>query len=434
MGYNMKILVSTAVNPSKKNLRTVYINTVLKSLRKKITTKIIWIVYQPEKVQVSDDSCVAVRDIHEFSSGVEMLKTLKPDYVLVTNSLEPIQLSISLAAKFLKIPLVCFYYNEPVTKISTPNASHISVMTLRNIFSDSVSTDSPEEKRFMRRGRFFFYKYWFLTKTRKSLKENYSQIIESFYKDANIYLSNKKFQLNTLPDLHLIPNEQMLQELVKMGFIKEKLIVTGNPFWDNLHQKLQNKMKLKRPNNKIKLLIFTDALYEHGIWSNKQRTTFLQKLFLELQKNGDVSFALKIHPTSESKVFYEKFLQKLEIKAPIFQNEDIWDIISDFDLTLSYGFSTLHTEIAAAGIKMILLDIDFNFGLMSLVKEGIQSGHIKKCSNFKDLTPLIHKFAKEEIVLTDEFRRERETIFFKFDGKAGERVAEAILRIKDYNR
>lgn len=60
-------------------------------------------------------------------------------------------------------------------------------------------------------------------------------------------------------------------------------------------------------NDKISILIVTDALVEHGIWSRTQMTYFFTALIKQLIKNQNFTFSLKIHPSSENKIIYENY-------------------------------------------------------------------------------------------------------------------------------
>jgi len=78
---------------------------------------------------------------------------------------------------------------------------------------------------------------------------------------------------------------------------------------------------------------------------------------------------------------------------------------------------------------MILIDLDFDFPQFPLVQEGIDSGHIRKCKDINKLASMILQFTKEDIQLTKDFCELRDSILFRFDGKGGQRVAEAILNL-----
>ena len=62
-----------------------------------------------------------------------------------------------------------------------------------------------------------------------------------------------------------------------------------------------------------------------------------------------------------------------------------------------------------------------------MVNAAINSGYFRIYENLKDIIPTIHKLLNEEIEINNEILLERENLSYKFDGKAGERAAIAIL-------
>lgn len=421
----MKILVPTSVHPSKKNLRTIYINNVRKYLEDLTDLELVWIVYQPEPIQLSENSKITVLDIHQFKNSVDLLKQTKPDCVMITNSLDPIQYSLSLACHFLQIPLACFYYDDPITrKIDFIKNTSIA---MRTFFSNQLPTDNIHQQKKLRRGKFFIYKYSFLIKTKQSIHFSFLDIFSSIFKEIFMYLTNKNLFSNTIADIHFLPNLQMAKDLSELNIKENKIFVTGNPVWDNLYKNFEQIEKQVIKTGKINLLIVTDALFEHGIWSKDKRNNFLISLFQIIEKDKDILFSIKIHPTSENKEYYLDLLNNLNLENNVYQNEDLEQLLPNFDVVLTYGFSTIHTELSSLGIKTVFFEIDSSFLKMPMLNEGITSGHIVKCANFSDLLPAIHSLFKKEISLSDDFLKQREKLFYKFDGKSGQRVSQLLL-------
>ncbi len=176
----MKIVVFTSIKPDKKNLRIHYFEILLNALRKKIPVKIIWIVLQPDNFKSIDEKDQSIYSIRDFSNGLNLLKKLKPDLVLVSIRKESIQYSASLAAQYLKIPLVSF----TGAKIDFRKSEDLSQnRTIHHLFSNRVPTDSESQTKFLRRGRFFFFKYLFLIKTKFTVKRNFFIILKEIIND-----------------------------------------------------------------------------------------------------------------------------------------------------------------------------------------------------------------------------------------------------------
>lgn len=431
----MKILISTPVIPTKKNKLINYVENINKVLKTKTHTELIWLVFQPDKIDPQGNDEMSILNIHDFNDSVDILRKIRPDCVLTNNnSREPISYSLSLASNFLNIPLVYYYLNDlaPILgHVPNVNFKRNASSMLRRFFSNKLPADSETEKKVMKRGRFFIYKNRFLVKTKRSLGINFIGIMRFLIKDLISYFRYKKPVWTNLSDLNLIPNQNWHDFLLSLGLDKTKIAITGSPFWDTIYQKvkLREEKRLNIKKEGIKVLIITGSLAEHGIWTYKQRDKYLKRIFYELQKDKQISFSLKIHPASENKLFYKSFLEKLNISAKIFQHENLWDIIDEYDVVLSYSSSTVHTECAVGGIKTVLLDVGWSFRMAALVEEAITSGHFIKCNRFEDILPSIYRLYQKEVRFNDEFLRAQERMTFRFDGKAGERATNAILQV-----
>lgn len=428
----LRILVPTQVYPPKKDLFITYINNSFFHIQKRTESRIIWLTHQPKKNQVVTDD---VYNIHDFSDAKKLLEIIKPSCVIISQTYEPINYSLSLAANFLKIPLVSIYlYDYEFTYKDTSKSEYLQYLKglIRRFFSSKVQMDSGDEKQFMKRGRFMFYKYNFLIKTKRALDLGLIGIVKNVIQDFIMFVMRTYPEYNVLADLNLLPSESWYDPLINYGISEKKLRVTGNPFWDEKYEKIQkrNTRQSNKQQDRVNILILTDALVEHGLWNYEERDSFLKKLFAELKKDDKISFSLKIHPSSENKYYYETLLSELDIKVPIFQSEDLWVLMNDFDLVLSYGTTYAQTELSSSMIKLVIVDDPKNkFIREPLVLEGVESGHVVICDTFDNILISIHELLSRKTNPTDEFLKKREKLFFKFDGKSGERVANEILKI-----
>jgi len=416
----------TTSMPDKNTIRNQYFKSIHNELNQKINCEIIWVICQPNKIINSSDKFSHIVDIHTFPNALKLLQSLKPDVIIVNIGIEPIQYSFSLAADHLKIPIISFAGSTIPTFFTSEKGTY---HTFRRFFLSGVPTDTENEKYFLRRGKFMIYKLLFLLKTQISLKINFVQIIKEFFQDLIIFNFNKKPRTNFLANLVLVHFESQIQLLKNLGFKKEKLILIGHPLLDQLNNNFVISKNPKINSNKIKLLIVTDTLYEHGIWTFNQRNSFLTSMFSKLSEITNIEFSLKIHPAQENKIFYTNFLKNLNLNISIFQSENLQDLIQNYDLILSFGASTTHSEISYSGKRLILLNSGTNLPKFPLVQEGIQSGHVMECKNIQDLNDVVVEFAKKDIKVSQKFIEERKKLFYKFDGKSAERGADAILNL-----
>ncbi|MDE2589993.1 MAG: hypothetical protein KGL95_10065, partial [Patescibacteria group bacterium] len=271
-------------------------DNVIPFLTRENDVQIIWLVHQPLRIKNPQDN---VKDIHDYPDAKNLLESVRPNCIMVNPTYEPITYSISLAANFLKIPLVCTYlYDHQFTMREESSREYFQYASslFRRFFAGGVPTDSEEEKRFFGRGRFMIYKYQFLIKTKMILGIDFFSITRELVKDIIMFLSKSNPEYNILADLNLLPNNSWYEPLIKLGFPSKKLSITGNPFWDIRYQKMQQRQSTREQNGKTRVLVLTDALVEHGLWTRDERDLYLTRVLSDLKRENDITFALKIHP------------------------------------------------------------------------------------------------------------------------------------------
>ena len=429
----MKILVPSPVSPNNKSVRIVYFSEIIKNLKKLTNLDFFLFVYQPDKLKSFNSSDFNILDIHDFNDAIDCLNKIRPDCVMISPNYEPIQYAFSLACKKLKIPLISFYYyGYEIEQSNSTSRSTKIISYLRNIVSNSLPTDSDDQKFFLRRLNFILYKIRFLNRTKKSVGHKYNFIQKYFLSFYNYFL-RKELPITKFPDLHLLPDSTWIEPLKKIDIQQEKLCITGNPYWDQLFRNSKNYVPKQSVSNKISILIITDALLEHGIWNENKFTSFTIDLINELSKKSEFSFSFKIHPVSENKTKYQNLFQKLEKNSKIYQHENIWDIMGEYDLVVTFGFSTIHSELSLVGVKTILLDFNFNFPLFPFVKEGIEFGNVTKCTDISHLNNMVIDFVNNTSI-SNELFKSRKNFLDKFDGKSGLRVSEELIKIINKNQ
>ena len=108
-------------------------------------------------------------------------------------------------------------------------------------------------------------------------------------------------------------------------------------------------------------------------------------------------------------------------------HQSIWEIIHDYDLIVSFGFSTIHSEIVLNGNKMILVDFNFNFPYLDFVEESINFGNTKICNNINSLNDLIFNFV--DIKSDNDKFQEQIKSKFNLTGKSSKYCAESIKKL-----
>ena len=423
---SLKILVPTTVAPNLRNSLIDYVNLISKELIKKTDVEILWFVYMNSKINSNDNTNIF--DIHSFQNGLEFLNHSKPDLILVNDYMqEPIHQSLIIAAKFLKIPIVAFYlYNisEDFAMTDTRNYFQKLLIKIKRTIRLSLMSKNigESEKRLFSRVRFFMYKRTFLKKTIESIgKENMKILHNNSWKNQTNWIS-------TLADLHILSNDSWIEYLKRIGISENKIVVTGNPIFDPLFKLPKQDFK-RKDKSKIFVLILTDSLYEHGFWSENERDSVLKSILIKLASQPDISFALKIHPASEDINYYKSLIGELKINVPIYQKEFLFDLISDFDLVLTYGCSFAHVELGYLEKKMIFYDVNAPYPKLKIIDAGIKSGFIKVCTDIDDLIEIINELQKYDDPVDEEFLKIREKITFKSDANSSERISSEFLNL-----
>ena len=425
----MKILIPSYVFPNVKHIRTQIMNNIFSVLNNKSNSKIVWVIFQADKFTSKKIENTSLVDIHDFNDAVSLLKNIKPDCLFITSTPDNIQYSFSVAAKYLQIPIFSIYiYSESIIGIRDNRSIYESAKLMsRKFFSNKTSTDTMNQKQLLRRGRFYMYKNRFLINTLRKSKINIFKSLIFIIKDILENLSGKSKNYNHLADYHLLPDESWISHLIQIGIDKKNIFITGNPYWENLYKKFNSISSKKYNKDSINLLIVTDSLLEHGYWSEKQRTKFINNLITSLQKNPKIKFSIKIHPSSENKQSYIQLFKKLNYQVQIFQTELLTELLDNFDLIISYGSSTAHTEIIANNIKMVLFDLKLNLKDAPLVKEGIMCNLVTMCESFEELLVKIHECLKNEISISSDFTMECKKLF-PADKKASEQIADILIK------
>lgn len=425
----MKILVPTYVFPNVKHIRTQIMNNILLALRNKVDTNIAWVIFQPDKFTSTNIQNTSLMDIHDFDDAVSLLRQINPDCIIITSTLDLIQYAFSIAAKYLHIPIFSIYvYSEKIIGNKDNRSVNESMeLMVRSFLSNKTSTDSIEQQKFLRRGKFIVYKNKFLINTLRKTGINIFNSLMIPIKDILVNLSGKSKNYNELADYHLLPDQSWIPFLTQIGIDSKNIFVTGNPYWENLKTKNNLILKKQDNQNQIHLLIVTDSLFEHSYWSEQQRTKFITTLISELQKNSKINISFKIHPSSEDKQYYIKLSQEKFSLVKIFQSENLTSILDDFDLVISYGSSTAHTEIIASYMKMILFNLKLNMKPAPLLKEGILCGLVSICESFDELIPKIHELMNKDITISNTLIREYEKLF-PGNKKSSDQIADIIIK------
>ena len=396
-------------------------------MKKETKIELFWIVCEENKIDKNESE--KIYDIREFLNAKHILDKIKPDIVLaINNRFDPIQCAISIASNFKKIPLIHFKVIEKdEEKIST----NIEIQKISENFQRLRNSDVNSKKnKTFNHILFIMYKHNFLNNTRNKIGINIFKNIQLFFIDVTSYFQQKQ-RMYKIADLQLVNNLSWYNIFINLGFEKEKLALTGSPYWDPIFKKIEKyNLNNNYEHKKNRVLIITSPLVEHGYGTYDERDIFFKKIFDELN-DDNIEFALKIHPSSEKRDSYEKLLKKNNLKNIIFQHEKLWDIIDNYDVILTYGYGYPQIECAFGGIRTILLKTKWEFPELDIVKSAKKAGYFLTSKDFKKIKSMIKELISKKIEINNEIIKERENLCFKFDGKSANRAKKAIFNLLD---
>lgn len=243
--------------------------------------------------------------------------------------------------------------------------------------------------------------------------------------------------LRFLPDKIAILDEYAEKKIVSEGFPKERLVITGNPHYDDLEAKARNFTEKEKSEIRERIGLGSESLFffpcgtkkskekELGFWTldGIRVVDEVLKEFPEEEVKRKYGFFIKLHPgfpQEDNSEILNYVNKNSEGRVKMVSDIEPRDLILASDLTINQ-YSTLGAEAVYMGKPCISLQPNLSGEdiFSYLTEEGIVPvGYTpKECKN------LVRK------CLVDEDYRARlqeRTSKFKNDGKATKRVANLI--------
>jgi len=195
--------------------------------------------------------------------------------------------------------------------------------------------------------------------------------------------------------------------------------------YDDLFIK-KNKLSNKKKTKPVKILFVPDPFYEHGDWTKTQRDLIFNQIVQKLSEHkNDFSLKIKIHPAASKIDDYKKLLEKIDSEISIFQNGSIEDFLEDTDLVITY--SSLSTGVQYAALMGIPVIICNFFSRHDRIWSLTDSKLAIECQNIDKLLSSIKNSLNDNSDLEFNLKNYVEKNLYKDDGKASERMANAIF-------
>jgi len=418
----LRILVPIHTMPNITSVTVVFFENLLSLLKTMTDVHVIWLVYTPERLSptAQKNPDITILDIHNYKNALEVIQLEKPDIIYANETWSFIDHAISSAAKLFNIPTFCMVYSDIwIKKNTTTNI----ISNANRFFQSSIPTDTKQnKKKFMRRGRFYIYKYIFLLRTMMAIKTNRLQTLFTIWKFVLLDRLHPRFDNDTI---QFLENESLLKQRLDIGFKRSNLVVTGNPIYDTAFKKLTNTKPSIKKGGLIQVLLAPSTLYEHGFWTSKQRDIAIKETLTKILENRkEMSVIVKIHPSTSVLSEYQSIINSIDPSVPVYQKGDIQEFLEHADVIVSFQSST--TEVYALLAKKPIIICNF-FNLQGDV--FLERNLVTECKNPSDLVKSIHQALSSNPVseqMRKDFIRE---FMYKWDGCAAERICGKIMSL-----
>lgn len=426
---SIRILFSDYSLPDEKSIHVHNLENILRNIQHKRKAILLRLIYRPEKLDLSAHklSDKIMLDIHNYKNAVDLLKKEKPDLIFIGPTTSLVNDALSIAGKFLKIPVVCMINTEP-NNFFRDRQNFIN-SPLRAFFKNSIPTDKKSsQKKFMRRGRFFLNRYCFLVKTQNAVGFSLLKKFLFFLFYLKLIFSSHQFPFDPRYSgiRQFLLNERSIEQLTQLGFKKSNLIVTGLPAFDDVFHQLQDFKINKKMNNKTQVLLAPDSLYEHSFWTKNQRDSLIRKLVIEFSKNSqNYNLIVKLHPSYMVLSEYENIIHSINPKISIYQKGSFLEFLKKSDILITFSSLSSTTVHALIAGRPIIICNPYGLDDDPFITNGLAT----ECTNPQQIIDTIKNILSSSYKSEIQRTKFIKNYLYKDDGCASERISNEILNL-----
>lgn len=410
----LRILVWRHYGFQSTHVTKMILDSILPLLKEKYNLKVIWFFCTPEKMihlqTLRTEEGYEYKDIHDFKNAVDLIKKVKPNLIFEHEFPSLMDIAINTAGKSLGIPIA----QKVMTVDSSKAGLKRTFLTFLPTFFHNTMPSDEGQKKFMKRGRFFLYKYRFLIKTLFACVP-IPKVIEYLLFTIKWHLNYESPYLDSRfsADLNYLESDKPLERMIKLGYPKESITVTGNPIFD----KTFNKYRDLKETNQRRILFVPVQFYEGGLWTRNERDETIKTIF-----KLDYNIITKLHPSSMVYENYAKIIHSIKLNAKIYQKGTLSDYIDDADLIISFSPITNALIFPLIAHKKLVLCNFFNFNYTKTFDKEVAF----ECTDPSKLKEIIEKaFATDNSKQIDDYLKKE----LNTDGRSSERLVEAIKKI-----
>ena len=231
--------------------------------------------------------------------------------------------------------------------------------------------------------------------------------------------------------------DYMEEVLISEGTEPSKIVVTGEPRWDELISLDidTNKVfeELNLDNSKGLVLLTTQPFVEAGLWSKKDRVLWLSSIVRAVNSIPELQLLVKLHPT-DRKEAYEEILKEenLDKNIRMYQDFDIFKLLKACDVLLTH-ICTTALEAMMVDKPVIIVDYKDDPSRTPFVSSSAAIG----VHRLEELAPTIERVLHDPQI-EEQLREARRSFVYHQayiqDGQASKRVADLIIQMIEESR
>jgi len=344
---SITILVPRIKPPQVPDIITRQLEIIFSKLQKYYNINLVWVTFQPNNFDEYVVENFRVIDFHKFNDAIEIIEEIKPDLIISESRLGINGIAFAKAGKATKIPVITIIGYIGISEFFGRLFSMKTSLKLMS--SNKVLADSSLQTKTKKFGmvRYIIKKYVFLLKTLRKINYNFFDLMRFmfFYPSIHIFARSYPPLHNiTSGDLNMCFNKHLFDRLIQAGFDQSKILLEGDPVFDEVHSKISKYMEPKKGSTKKNILFCPTPMHEHGWLTKNEEDDLILRIINKIKDNDEFDIALKIHPSTSNYKEYESLLEKTNHKVLLFQKEDTLDLLNQYDLMLTYGSSDVILE------------------------------------------------------------------------------------------
>lgn len=422
----LTILIPKIKPPHETDIITNQLKNIFSKLKENFELNLIWVIFQPTKFDDYEFDDSTVMDYHRFSNATEIINKTKPNLIISEVRLGINGIIFSKLGNFYNIPVITLTPTGQSEFFSQffSTKSNFNLVLSNKVLADSSNNQNPKKLGML---RYSLHRYYFLLKTLKNIDYSVIQRIQFLLLYPRIQIFSKSYPALhniTSGNINLCFNKHWQLRLIQAKFPNDSIIFCGDPAFDELYEKIQNKKNLHEKSDKIKIIFCPTPMHEHGWMTQTDEEKLIVNLIKNIQNLNNVEISLKIHPSSSSYNEYEKLLKSNNINVPLYQKEETLELLKKSDLLITYGSSNIILDAILMKIPVIL----YKDSQIPDLKRLDDSSIIVECTTFSDLSNSIQK-ALERPISTKKFENYVQNQIGIFDGKNSNRISDIIKNL-----